>query len=264
MPQTLLEQTIAIYFRSLAWLQADVVPVARVSGRRREQARSSGNSRMGFALARTAAQGMISLHHVLDATQQAETLPRIPPAQDSISCRRRGGHWIQSAACEFSSRREPMYLAGRTCPHKRGRTINSCVFFTTNRQVSRFLSTTNKKNGPNFAVDRPKGAELPICRVRLTPEKVPRGAADSATGRRPRAISCRQPPLLAKTPDSPSNPARRVDKVCPKSPTGATDTNRWVRGGSMRCRAPLPRTRTMRGNSCHAIGATSSAFSPAS
>ena len=36
----------------------------------------------GIRALRTAALGFVSLHHVLDATQQAETLPRIPLAQD--------------------------------------------------------------------------------------------------------------------------------------------------------------------------------------
>jgi hypothetical protein len=37
---------------------------------------------MDFALTRTATLDLVSLHHVPDATQQAETLPRIPPTQD--------------------------------------------------------------------------------------------------------------------------------------------------------------------------------------
>jgi hypothetical protein len=42
-----------------------------------------------------------------------------------------------------------MRLASRTRP-KLGRTINSCVFFPTNRLLSRFVSTTDRQNWDIF------------------------------------------------------------------------------------------------------------------
>ena len=179
--------------------------------------------------------------------RRPRTLPRIPPAQEK-SCWRKGGHWTHSIAAEFllgiRGGREPMRLASRTRP-KLGRTINSCVFFPTNRPLSRFVSRPGRQNWDIFS--RMRVRKWPACSRacrRLEPPN------------HPGPNRCRLMPLLA------GKVSVGIGKVCAKSRT------RIIRYRSLSaCPLRQLRPRTAYPDdeefSCHAICGLYSVCSPA-
>jgi hypothetical protein len=122
---------------------------------------------------------------------------------DSLDCR------------EFLERirdgREPMHLASRTHP-KLGRTIISCVFFPTNRLLSRFVSSFGRQNQDIFScwVETPNFSRLEGSRNGLCP---------TTRARIHRLAGLDQPHPLK------GGCIRSIGKLCAKSLTQISDTD---------------------------------------